>query len=30
VNAWSEIAAMWRPALGFLCVLKAFTSIAFP
>jgi solute:Na+ symporter, SSS family len=29
VNAWSEIAAMVAPALGFL-YLKAFTSIAFP
>jgi len=29
VNAWSEIAAMVAPALGFV-YLKAFTSIAFP
>jgi solute:Na+ symporter, SSS family len=29
VNAWSEIAAMVAPALGFL-YLKTFTSIAFP
>jgi hypothetical protein len=29
VNAWSEIAAMVAPALGFL-YLKIFTSIAFP
>ena len=29
VNAWSEIAAMVAPAVGFL-YLKAFTTIAFP
>ena len=29
VNAWSEIAAMVAPALGFV-YLKTFTSIAFP
>jgi Na+/proline symporter len=29
VNAWSEIAAMIAPAVGFAC-LKLFTSLAFP
>ena len=29
VNAWSEIAAMVAPRVGFV-YLKAFTSIAFP